>query len=140
MTSTISPLWRYLVTNLSGSAITLLDSLASERMVTPKLNEPLEMSGTVPSDSDYVKRTHTDGFPLLAEGVRQLYGFRRESDVSPYYKIRASTLIMQVNDASGTGDARSRFTGWDPWQYLFSRPVLQSPLATVGVNGSAGVS
>ena len=107
-------------------------------MVTPKLNEPLEVSATVPSDSSYVNRTHTDGFPLLAEGVRQLYCFRRESDTSPFYTIRASTLIMQINDASGTGDARSRLTAWDPWQYLFSRPVLQSHLATIGKNGSAG--
>jgi len=139
VTSTISPLWRFLVTDLAGSSVTLLDVLASDRMVTPKLNEPLEVSGTVPSDSNYVNRTHTDGFPLLAEGVRLLYCFRRESDTSPYYTIRASTLIMQINDASATGDARSRFTAWDPWQYLFSRPVLQSSLATVGENGSAAV-
>lgn len=140
MTVTISPLWRFLVTDLNGSSITLLDSLASERMVTPKLNEALEISGTVPSDSDYVNRTHTDGFPLLAEGVRQLYGFRRESNTSPYYKSRASALIMQINDAAPSGDARSRFTAWDPWQYLFSRPVLQSNLATIGKDGAAGVS
>ena len=127
-----SKLWRFLVTDLGGSSITLLDHLSSERMVTPLLNEPLEVSGTVPSDSNYVNRTHTDGFPLLAEGVRLLYCFRRESEITPYYTIRASTLIMQVNDASGTGDARTRFTGWDPWQYLFSRPVLQSPLAIIG--------
>jgi hypothetical protein len=140
MTSTISPLWRFLVTDLDGSSITLLDSLASERMVTPKLNEALELTGTVPSDSDYVNRLHTDGFPLVAEGVRQLYGFRRESDTVPYYTNRASTLLMQVNDASTTGDARTRFTGWDPWQYLFSRPVLQSNLATIGRTGPAGTS
>jgi hypothetical protein len=108
-------------------------------MVTPKLNEPLEISGTVPSDNPEVNILHTDGFPFLAEGVRQLYGFRRESDTSPYYTIRASTLIMQVSDASASGDARSRFTSWDPWQYLFSLPVLQSSLATIGNGGSAGV-
>lgn len=140
MTSTISPLWRFLVTDLDGSSITLLDGLASERMVTPRLHEPLEVSGTVPSDSPYVNRIHTDGFPLLAEGVRQLYCFRRESDTSPYYKIRASTLIMQVNDAASTGDARSRFTAFDPWQYLFNRPVLQSSLGTIGESGNPGVN
>jgi hypothetical protein len=132
VTSLISPLWRFLVTDLDGKGITLLDSLASDRMVTPKLSEPLEVSGTVPSDSDYVNRVHTDGFPLLAEGVRQLYCFRREEDTPPYYTPRASALIMQVDDASHSDDARSRFTAWDPWQYLFSRPVLQSALATVG--------
>lgn len=137
MTTTISPLWRFLVTDLGGSSLTLLDTLASERNVTPKLNEALEVSFTVPSDNDYVNRLHTDNFPLVSEGVRQLYCFRKESDVVPYYTIRASTLILQVNDASASEDARSRVTAWDPWQYLFSRPVLQSNLATV--NGAPGV-
>ena len=128
------PLWRFAVTNLAGSTLTFLDHLASERVVTPKLNEALEVSGTVPSDNPEVNIPGGDGFPFVAEGVRQLYCFRRESDCPPYYTVRASTLIMQINDASGTGDARSRFTAWDPWQYLFSRPVLQSSLATTSKN------
>jgi hypothetical protein len=129
MTVTVSPLWRFLVTDLGGSSITLLDHLASDRTVTPKLNDPMEITGTVPSDSDYVQRLHTDNFPLVSEGVRQLYCFRRESETKPYYTVRGSGLIMQIQDASNTGDARSRFTSWDPWQYLYSRPCLQSALA-----------
>ena len=124
-----------MVTDLSGATLTILDHLASDKMVTPKLNEPLEVSGTVPSDNSEINILHTDGFPFLAEGVRQLYGFRRESNSSPYYTIRASTLILQVSDASGTGDARTRFTAWDPWQYLFSVPVLDGlggPLPSTG--------
>lgn len=136
--------WRFVVADLEGATISLLDGLASERMVTPKLNEPLEVTGTVPSDNPEINMLHTDNLPFLAEGVRQLYCFRRESNSSPYFTIRASTLIMQVGDASRSDDARSRFTAWDPWQYLFSRPVLQSSLAvvvdvqggqTTGVNG-----
>lgn len=136
MTSLISPLWRFLVTDLGGVSLTLLDNLASDRSVTPKLGEPLEITGMVPSDSDYVNRLHTDGFPLLAEGVRQLYAFRRESDASPYYTVRGTGLILQVGDASHSGDARTRFTSWDPWQYLFSRPVLVSSLNSA--DGLAG--
>jgi len=123
--------WRFAVTDLQGETLTILDHLASERTVTPMLNEPLQVTGTVPSDSPEVNMLHTDNLPFLAEGVRQLYCFRRESNVTPYYTIRASTLIMQVGDASRSDDARSRFTAWDPWQYLFSRPVLQSSLAVV---------
>jgi hypothetical protein len=124
MASDISPLWRWLITDLDGAGITFLDKLASDRIVTPKLNEPLELSGTVPSDSPEINIFHTDDLPFLAEGVRQLYGFRRERNVDPYYTIRASTLILQTADASSTGDARTRFTAWDPWQYLFYRPLL----------------
>jgi len=88
---------------------------------------------------------HTDGFPLLAEGVRQLYCFRRESETPPYYTIRASTLVMQINDAAASDDARSRFTAWDPWQYMFMRPALTGSLTTTGTAntgdliGAAGV-
>lgn len=143
MAATISPLWRFVVTDLNGATLTILDHLASDRSVTPKLNEPLEVSGMVPSDSSEVNILHTDGFPFVAEGVRQLYCFRRESDTSPYYTIRASTLILQVSDASGTGDARSQFTAWDPWQYLFSVPVLAAdgkPLPKEGSEYSSAFS
>jgi len=131
------PVWRFVVTDLAGATITMLDHLASERVVTPKLNEPLEVTGTVPSDNSEINILHTDGFPFLAEGVRQLYCLRRESDSDPFYTARASTIIMQVDDAAHSDDARTRFTAWDPWQYLFSVPVLQSSLASVG--GVVGV-
>lgn len=135
MTSILSPLWRFLVTDLDGAGISILDHLASDRIVTPKLGEALEISGTVPSDNPAVNRVHTDGFPLLAEGVRQLYAFRLESDTVPYYTIRGSTLLLQMDDATRSDDARSRFTGWDPWRYLFSRPCLNADGTLIGPKG-----
>lgn len=131
--------WRFLVTDLAGETITILDHLAAERTVTPKLNEPLEVSGTVPSDNSEVNAVHADGFPFLAEGVRQVYCFRRESGSVPYFTPRASTLVLQVGDSAQSDDARSRFTAWDPWQYMFSRPVLVSALTPNDTEGgSAG--
>lgn len=127
------PLWRVVVADLEGATITTLDKLASNRFVQPNLNAPLESSGTVPSDSPEINILHTDDFPFLAEGVRQLYWFRREWDDivdtsctlggHGYYTIRASTLLLQITDEANAGDARSRFTAWDPWQYLFYRPI-----------------
>lgn len=136
MATQVSPLWRWAVTTLGGGALTYLDHLASDKTVTPKLGEALEVSLTVPSDNPEVNRLHTDGFPFVAEGVRQLYGLRK--DRLGAYSCRASTLIMQISDASGTGDARSTLTAWDPWRYLFALPCLQSPNATVGPNGPPG--
>jgi hypothetical protein len=134
MVALVSPLWRWAVTDLAGETLTFLDKLASDRRVQPNLNAPLELSGTVPSDSPEVNILHTDNLPLLAEGVRQLYGFRREHDTIDsalpcdgghgYYTIRASTLILQTTDQSGTGDSRTSFTAFDPWQYLFYRPIF----------------
>ena len=126
------PLWRWAVTSLDGAIITFLDRLASNRVVQPNLNAPLQMSGTVPSDSPEINVLHTDNLPFLAEGARQLLGFRREHDdvdTSPcptghgYYTLRAATLILQTTDQSGSGDARTSFSAWDPWQYLFYRPI-----------------
>lgn len=130
--------WRFIVTDLNGVTVTVLDRLASERTVTPKFGEPLEVTGTVPSDNPEVNLPHTDGFPMLAEGVRQLYCLRRDSTTPPYYTARASTLILQVDDAAHSEDARTRFTAWDPWQYWFSVPVLQSSFARNGVAGKFG--
>lgn len=138
MTAIVSPLWRWLLTDINGAPLTVLDHLASDRIVTAKLNEPMEISGSVPSDNSEVNRLHTDGFPFLAEGVRQLYCFRRESDTAPFFTIRGSGLVMQVTDAAAQDDARSRFTAWDPWMYLNSRLVLQSQAAMV--NGAPGVN
>ena len=133
MTAQVSPLWRWLVTDLAGSSITILDKLATERFVQPNLNAPLELSGSVSSDSPIVNILHTDNFPYLTEGIRQIYGFRREYDTivdtscdlggHGLYSIRASTLVLQITDEANAGDARSRFTAWDPWQYLFYRPI-----------------
>jgi hypothetical protein len=33
-------------------------------------------------------------------------------------------LILQTTDAAAQDDARTRFTAWDPFQYLFYQPVL----------------
>ena len=121
--------WRFLVTGVGGGGISILDHLATGRIITPKLNEPLEVSGVVSSENPSVNQVRADNLPFVAEGARQLYCFRRESNEAPYYTIRASTLIMQVDDAAVSNAATTRFTAWDPWMYMFSRPVLQSDFA-----------
>lgn len=140
MPFTVDPLWRFLVTDLSGAGLTLLDKLASERTVTPTLNDPSQITGTVPSDNPEVNRLHTDGYPFVAEGVRQLYCFRRESDVVPNWIIRATGLMLQVGDAAASDDARTRFTAFDPWQYLYYLPccVPGGELGEAGLLGPEG--
>jgi hypothetical protein len=138
-----SPLWRWLITDLCGAGLTLIDHLAAERTVIPKLNEPLEMTGTVPSDNSEINRLHTDGYPFLAEGVRELYGFRNEWN--PIYElyeynIRASTLILQTTDAAASDDARTRFSAFDAWQYLFYQPIYVSLGETSGLIPREGYS
>ncbi len=134
----LSRLWRLVVTDLEGATVTMLDHLATERNCTPVLGDALQFTGTVPSDNPQINLLHTDGFPYLAEGVRQLYGLRNEpaEPTDPVaYNVRASTLIMQLDDAAREDDARTRFTAYDPWQYMMSRPVLVSANTTEGATG-----
>lgn len=131
------PLWRFAVTDLDGRVLTFLDKLASDRQITFHLNEATEITCTVPSDSPEVNILHTDGFPFIAEGVRQIYCYRRESNLSPYYYLRASGVILQVDDAAASDDARTRITAWDSWKMLELRPVMSrtAPWIPVGIDG-----
>lgn len=131
-----SPLWRYFLANLDGDGVTDLSKLASNRVVEVVLNAPLSMTGTVPSDNPQVWITDAgDGDPFLAEGTRLMWGFRRENQTPPYYVVRAATLVQLVNDSAQQDDARTRFTGYDPWRYLFARPVCNADGSLPGKNG-----
>ena len=123
-------LWRWILTDLNGAIITFLDHLATGRSVTRNLASPSEMVASVPSDSPEINMIHVvDGDVFLDEGDRLLYGFRRESSSAPYYYVRASGLVLQVEDSTASDNSVSKFTAYDPWQYLFSLPVLKSPSA-----------
>ena len=72
MPSGIQPLWRFLITDLDGKSITLLDHLASERMVTLKLNDAAEVTGTSVVDSTSAFNTITGR--ILSSGQNLLWG------------------------------------------------------------------
>lgn len=130
-----SPLWRYFIARLNGAGLTDYSKLASDRVIEVLLNGPLSMRGTVPSDNPQVFIEAGDDDPYLTEGTRLLWGFRRESNVPPYYVVRAATLMQLVGDAAQQDDARTSFTGWDPWHYMFSRPVCNFDGSLPGPNG-----
>ncbi len=132
------PLWRYFIADLSGGGITDYSKLAADRTVEVVLNAPLTVRGTVPSDNPQVWIPYDgDGYddPYLAEGTRLLWGFRRESATPPYYTVRAATIVQLVQDTAQQDDARTQFVGWDPWHYLFSRPVVNSAGGLPGKDG-----
>lgn len=131
-----SPLWRYFLTNLSGDGVVDYSKLAANRVVEIVLNGPLSMTGTVPSDNAQVWLTDDgDKDPYLAPGTRLLWGFRRESATPPYYVPRAATIVQLVEDSAEQDDARTRFTGYDPWRYLFARPVCNADGSLPGEDG-----
>jgi hypothetical protein len=65
---------------------------------------------------------------LLTEGDRLLYAFRRDYDgdsgVNPPWTCRAAGIVMELTDDGGENDAQTSFVALDPWQYLYSLPMV----------------
>ncbi len=120
--------WAELVTDLNTAAITGLSKLAASRQVTYTLNKPSTATGIVPSDDPRVNIPYpspTDA-PDLSFNERLLYMFRREDQNSSQpWVCRFAGLVMQIEDAVQDDQPYSTFTAFDPWQYLFARPILR---------------
>lgn len=142
--------WRFIVTDLYGTTLTWLDHWCKDRAVIARLNAPWEASGSVPSDSPEINILAEVPFtlvshPFLNEGTRLLYCFRRESDFVASgdhpWVCRFAGTILDTQDASDSGPARTAFTAYDPWQYLYNLPVKHpntgALLGPDGVNFSA---
>ncbi len=137
-TGMVPTFWRFFVADLDGTGITDFSKIASNRVCEPILNGPLSLSGDAPSDNPLVNIPWTtDGYDdaYLAEGTRLMWGFRRESFTPPYYTVRAATLVNLVQDSARQDDATSSFTGWDPWHYLFDRPLINGTGEQPGPDG-----
>lgn len=123
-------LWRLIMTDLEGNIVSWLDRLAMNRNLAYVLNGPSVLNFTVPSDNPEVNRlwdapgTLFDDEPYVAEGVRQVLGFRREIELgNPVWNIRFAGTALQVNDVAESDIGRSTVTCFDPWKLLYSRPI-----------------
>lgn len=133
-----SPYWRFVVGDLQTfEVLSFLDKLASERTATYTLNQPAIATGKVPSDNPEINIPWpaADSDPFLAEGSRVLWGFRREGLAEPFWTIRYAGMILQLEDDAQSDNAYTTYTAWDPWQYLFSRPVCNLDGSLPGPNG-----
>lgn len=117
--------WRFVSTDLDSNVATVLDRVASDRMVVPLLGVPSWLGFTVPSDSPLVNipfPTISDD-STVAEGTRLIYAFRQESDSSPYFVCRGAGTSLQLEDTAEQDTARTRVVAWDPWKLAYSRPA-----------------
>ncbi len=136
--------WRFVVTDLNGVVLTLLDSLAEQRNVTLTLNAPAVATGRVPSDNPQINLIvgagSLAGDPLVSYSDRLLFGFRRDGggpssiNAGPW-TCRFSGLLMQLEDDASSDDAFSTYTAYDPWQYMLSRPCRAGDGSLPGPNG-----
>jgi len=121
--------WRFIVTDLSHVTTTWLDRLAMQREVVVTRGAPRQASMTVPSDNPEVNipwPTLTDD-AFVAEGNRFLIGFRREGRLyhdNPWF-CRFAGLIMEVEDTGETDQATTDIVAYDPWKYMYRRPILR---------------
>jgi len=136
-----SPPWRWVVTELDSQVVTFLDRLAMDRQLTHLLNRPSQQECRLPSDNPEVNILQSAGTgpaePFVSEGTRLLYCFRREGG-TPKWRIRASGIILQLEDEADSDDtstAYTHLTAYDPWQYLYNRPVCDIDGNLPGTNG-----
>ncbi len=135
--------WRAVITDRDSAPITMLDKLAGNRTIDFGLNRPASTKAQVPSDDPRVNLPTVEGTglgpPSLSFNDRLAYLFRREAQgTQAPWVCRFAGLVEQIEDASSADQPYSTFTAYDPWQYLFARPVLNP--GTGQLIGKAGQS
>lgn len=119
-------LWRFIVTSLASRTLTLLDHRATGRRAVFTLDAPAYHEGQVGSDDPEINIPwpDADSPALLAPNTRLIYGFQREPGGSPPWMCRFGGIVMTVED-QGADVPTTRYTAYDPWQLLMSRPIRE---------------
>jgi hypothetical protein len=133
------PLWRFIVTNRSTETLTVLDKRATERGVVFALDQPATHTGLVPSDDPEINipAPAADSPAFLSHNTRFIYGFRREirpTMADPPWRCRFAGIVMGLEDVAADAPT-SRYTAYDPWQYLMARPIRNNDGTLPGANG-----
>ncbi len=132
--------WRTVITDLDTVPITMFDNVSANRTISYGLNRPAQTAARVPSDDPrvnlpYLFATGPQAIPSLSYNDRLAYMFRREAQsTSAPWVCRLAGLVEQIEDAASAEQPYSNFTAFDPWQYLFARPVMNGT-SLVGENG-----
>lgn len=118
------PLWRIIVTSLTGTTLTCLDGRATGRQFLFTLNGPAQHTGQVATDDVEINLPWPtiDDPALLSQYTRLIYGFRRERGALPPWVCRFGGIIEPVEDEVADAPT-ARYTAYDPWRYLMDRPA-----------------
>ncbi len=126
------PVWRLLLGASSGRILGLLDKRSTNRAFTFNLDEPWSHTGLVSSEDPEINIPFPDPTSpaYLTQNMRKIWGLRRENSTPPYdcgfdpcgpYVCRFSGIVMTLEDI-GADTPTTRYTAYDSWQYLMSRP------------------
>lgn len=149
--------WRFLFADIpssfsvGGVTTTWANGLVTARSIALNLNQPSVITAAVWPDNRNVNAIYAaDADPLIAQGNRIVYCFRREApgpvgtDPQPPWVIRAAGILMSPEDQADADVPISHFTAYDPWQYLQARPVMNAagalPLADGAIVTQTGDS
>lgn len=118
------PPWRLFITDIGSQTLTLLDKRATGRQFVFTLNGPAYATGQVAADDPEINIPYPDpdSPAMLTNNARLLYALRREGGTPYPYVCRFGGIVMNLEDQSGDSPT-SRYTAYDPWQLLMSRPV-----------------
>ncbi len=121
--------WRFFVTDRDARTLSIIDRRATDKQLLFTLNGPAYHTGQVASDDNEINQAFptADDPALLTNNRRLLYGMRRELRASPSdppYVCRFGGILMSVED-QGTDAPTTRYTAFDPWQYMMNRPIRQ---------------
>lgn len=137
--------WRFLFTDIptapdcappnpstGGIVTTWADGLLSARQIALTLDAPTVITASVYPDDPRVNAIFTDGDPLVAQGNRLLYCFRREgrsgsgTDETGPWVCRAAGIVMSPEDEADADSPLTHLSAYDPWQYLAGRPCVNA--------------
>ncbi len=143
------PVWRLLLGGSSGRILGLLDKRSTNRAFTMNLDEPWSHTGLVSSEDPEINIPFPDPTSpaYLTQNMRKIWALRRENTVPPYdcgwspcgpYVCRWSGIVMTLEDV-GADAPTTRYTAYDSWQYLMSRPcrIPDTDGEIVGADGFA---
>ncbi len=141
------PVWRLLLGGSSGRILGLLDKRSTNRAFTMNLDESWSHTGLVSSEDPEINIPFPDPTSpaYLTQNMRKIWGLRRENSTPPYdcgfdpcgpYVCRFAGIVMTLEDV-GADAPTTRYTAYDSWQYLMSRPcrVPDTTGAVIGQDG-----
>lgn len=139
------PLWRFFITDIERDedgrvtatpTLTILDHRATDRTLVYTLNGPAQHSGLLAADDPEINLPYPSATspPYLNNNTRLIYGLRREMGADPPWVCRFGGIVMQLEDVAADAP-QSRYTAFDPWQYLYSRPSRNQAGAIPGERG-----
>ncbi len=117
-------LWRLVLCDLAGHALSVITGLATEVQLEFALNRPGMLSFTVPSEDPRVNIVHgTDGLPFLAVGPRVVKAYRKTDDGPGGWTLRYVGRVWQIQDQGDGDTCTTAVTCYDNLKLLEKRLV-----------------